>query len=457
MIRLACLIEDLNQKTVKKANSKTKLRPIVLLGFAIPLSLLPLFLWREQFTLLFWFGDEWDLLDQISRQGFWPWTLGVFAENFVPLFKILWGGLLVAGGGNYMAMIISVWMTHFLVVLTFGLLMGRAGFSLFSTITSMGLLGLSASNVETLAWSVQWSSVLSAFFFLVGALVLTRRSCWNEPLNWQERLVVFGLSAASALCFSRGVLTGIALAIFLFCQPFTFLRKNPAQRICDLACCLTPGVTIAVVIFLSASGNHRANLSYSQFLSVVEFAATYLAANPFWRLLNLDLAGWNWSVWLAVGFKIGIATVALILASPMQLRLLWMLIALDFGNAVMLGIGRYHTGVPAACSLRYQYFSLICSLPFLATLLQWIFNFRKVWPPLLANSFLKATTVVVLFITAVWQWPERASWFGNARGRVTRDQLSADSAWQAAECSLPGMPFLPLKRGAELTKQFRLH
>ena len=40
---------------------------------------------REDFARLFWFGDEWDLLDQIWKTGFWEWMWQAFAERIAVL------------------------------------------------------------------------------------------------------------------------------------------------------------------------------------------------------------------------------------------------------------------------------------------------------------------------------------------------------------------------------------
>ena len=40
------------------------------------LTFAPLGWCGRDFGDLFWFGDEWDQLDQISRHGFWTWTIG---------------------------------------------------------------------------------------------------------------------------------------------------------------------------------------------------------------------------------------------------------------------------------------------------------------------------------------------------------------------------------------------
>src|ERR1039458_228114 len=61
------------------------------------LALAPFVAYHRLFGRLYWFGDEFDLIDQIDRIGFWRWIWLVFAANFVPVFKLLWGVVLGDG------------------------------------------------------------------------------------------------------------------------------------------------------------------------------------------------------------------------------------------------------------------------------------------------------------------------------------------------------------------------
>ena len=79
------------------------------------------------FSRLYWFGDEFDLIDQIVRLGFWRCVWLAFAENFVPLFKVLWGGSVVLFRGSYAVMIALVWLTHALNVGLLGRVMRTCG------------------------------------------------------------------------------------------------------------------------------------------------------------------------------------------------------------------------------------------------------------------------------------------------------------------------------------------
>jgi hypothetical protein len=168
------------------------------------LALAPFVAYHRLFGRLYWFGDEFDLIDQIDRIGFWRWIWLVFAENFVPVFKLLWGGGVLAFGGSYLAMVATVWLTHALNVALLGRVMRTCGLSWVAVICAQVAFGLSPANIETLAWTVQWSAVLSVTFMLLAFDGFFRAPSGPASFAW---------SAASALSFSRGVLAGPLLAL----------------------------------------------------------------------------------------------------------------------------------------------------------------------------------------------------------------------------------------------------
>src|ERR1035438_5327332 len=160
------------------------------------LALAPFVAYHRMFGRLYWFGDEFDLIDQIDRIGFWRWIWLVFAENFVPVFKLLWGGGVLAFGGSYLAMVATVWLTHALNVALLGRVMRTCGLSSVAVICAQVAFGLSPANIETLAWTVQWSAVLSVTFMLLAFDGFFRAPSGPASFAW---------SAASALCTSRRI------------------------------------------------------------------------------------------------------------------------------------------------------------------------------------------------------------------------------------------------------------
>jgi hypothetical protein len=169
--------------------------------------------------------------------GFGRWTGAMFAENFVPLFKLLWGGALLGLGGSYAAMLWLLWLTHALNTALLGRLLFRAGLTWPGVALALVCFALPVANLETLGWSVQWSAILALAFLLAWSAVardprLTPR--WLE-LAGARALVL--CAAASALCFSRGVLTGGVLAAALL-LPLLSRRAEAGWR--TRAACLVP-------------------------------------------------------------------------------------------------------------------------------------------------------------------------------------------------------------------------
>jgi hypothetical protein len=320
---------------------------------------IPLAWCLEDFRALFWFGDDWDLLNQISQQGFRPWVGTTFAENFVPLFKILWGAAVHIGGGSYFFMVCALWATHMANTWLLARLLRRGGLGVTATVLASVIFGLESSNIESLAWAVQWSSLLSTTFFLAAALVCTPALSGESRWTSGRLALLAATVAASALSFSRGILTGLSLGIAgLF--PGGISRR---RWILFLIATLVPPVVVAAVIATQSSGNHRDLLPHLG--EAFEFGLWIFAFNPLFRLLDLGSAN---SLTLAViGFsKVAVIVLAFAFSTRQVRCLLLVLLLVDLGNAALLGIGCYHTGLPAALSFRYQYAALLCTAPFLA-------------------------------------------------------------------------------------------
>ena len=415
------------------------------------LALVPLWVYRDDFRSLFWFGDDWDQLDQIARFGFWSWTWQAFAENFVPLFKMAWGGLALAAHGSYFAMILAIWLTHALNVALLGKLLRQEGFGWTSTALSLAGFGLSSACIEILAWSVQWSAVMSMSFFLLAALWYGRAPAETSP-NQRFLWILAALVAASALTFSRGVLTGLSLA-------FSALLLAPAARPtvarAKLAvCCFLPAAGVAGLIFALSSGNQHELVRGSHLGEMAQFGAWYFSLNPLYRLLATDSWGSRTTLLL------GALRVALMLwvfwrATSRQRRFLGLLLAFGLGDSVLLGIGRYHTGLECTISSRYHYNALLCTLPFaglavesaLGSVLAWFTRIRR------------TVAAVLVAMAALWvcrDWRQYAHDYGDSRGRHTRD-LIFHQARPPDQGAIPGIPFLSTTRARDLTAIYHLH
>ena len=410
---------------------------------AAGLALLPGVVCARALGDLWWFGDDWDLLDQIQRIGFARWMLVPFAENFVPLFKVLWGGLVFAGGGDYRPLIAALWLTHALNAALLARVLLAAGFAPLPVAFATALFAVSSANIESLAWSVQWSALLATSFFLAAAGILPQPA---SPA-WRRRLLLAAFSAASALAFSRGVLTGLALAAATL-VPWPATGRPWRERWGDAFASAAPALAVGATIFFAASGNHRALGGHLG--DAAAFALCHWSVAPLHRLLGA--VTWHWPLILALGaVKLTIILGVLRTATPSQRRLLVLLLLLDLGNAALLGIGRHHTGLPAANSERYYYTSLLCFLPFLALAFErWLQPFGR------ARHALAGVMLTLAIVLAARGWPAAAENFAQSRGRNTRELLLQRND-PPAEGAVPGIPFLPTRRARDLIEAYGLH
>jgi len=410
-------------------------------------SLAPLGIFFRDFRELFWFGDEWDLLNEIDRTGFWPWTVQVFAENFVPLFKVLWGGAAQVGGGSYLLMLALLWLTHAANTVLLGRVLRAAGAGWFATLLALGLFSLTPGNLETLGWTVQWSAVLATTFLLLG-LDLQQRAA--PTAGWRHTLALTACAAGSALCFSRGVLTGGVLAAGSLLRQCDATSRAPWSRILGrVAAGILPAVGVAALILGLSSGNHQHPGGY--LAEMFGFGLAYFCLNPLYRLLELDSFGPFTTA------ALGLLKVALIVSQLRRQRgalrrLLVLLVLFDLGNAALLGVGRFHTGLEAALSSRYQYGSLLATLPFAALLLD-------SWLARLPARLVRPVAAAVL-LGLIWRearhWPTEVHGFCAERGTTAR-RLVFGPEPPAPAGAMPGIPSLTGEHARELTRRFGLH
>lgn len=409
-------------------------------------TLLPFLIFYRDFAQLFWFGDEWDLLDQIDQMGFRLWTTRVFAENYVPLFKLLWGGVVFLFGGSYMALLTLLWLTHALNTVLLGRLLRHARFGWTATLFSQAAFALVPQNLETLGWGVQWSAVLAVTFMLGGLDVLFRRpdATTGRDLHVDP---AFWLTAASALSFSRGVLTGGVL--WLASVSSALNRPWITRGLAGLRY-LLPGFAVAVVIMLYSSGNHR-HMGADTLTAGLNYALWYFSLNPFHALFSVDSWGPVTTTLLAV-LKVALLLWGLICHTGATRRLLFLLLVFDLGNALLLGVGRYHTGLETTVSSRYQYSALLATLPFAGL---WFESLLHRLP----NSFRWPGTILTLALLIIFfcrQWPEEVSVFSEYRGVQAR-RIVFEEKNPPAQGAIPGIPSFTTARARELAKKYRLH
>ena len=417
-------------------------------------ALAPLVANGSRFRDLFWFGDDWSMLDQWNRAGFWRWLNQMFTEDYVPLFKVVWGALVVGSSGSYFTMIVALWLTHALNVALFGKLLRQEGFGWIATALTLAVFGLASGNVESLAWSAVLTGLLSATFLLGAALWFGRSGAPAARLSGRGYAGLCALILAGALCFPRGVLISFALAAVCF-LPWREARSNLGPRLRAAAACLPPGIVVSLLIFVYAGGNHRQLAGgHVPLGAAAQFGAWYLSLSPLYRLLPID--SWGWRTTLILGaLKLALVVWALARSGGRTRRLLFVLLLVDLGNAVLLGIGRYHTGLPASIGSRYQYYALICTLPFIGF---WVETMLRSWTG--ARAGLRTAIALALVAGAgAWvarDWGAVSEWFAAGRGRNTRYILFED-AHPPAMGAIPGIPFLATDRAQELVRHYHLH
>lgn len=409
-------------------------------------AIVPFVLFNRQFGQLYWFGDEWDLLDQIDRMGVWQWSWQVFAENFVPVFKLLWAGAVHLGGGSYLFMLGCLWCTHALNTYLFGRLLRSVGMGWTGVLAGQVLFALPPQNWETLAWSVQWSAMLSTCFLLMSALLLVpllRQS--SHLIHWTAFAGVFICCLFSAWSFSRGVLTGILVAAgwLLVVQNGTVTR-----RLLPAVIFVVPSALTAVLIASFSSGNHQHMDGH--LVDAIHYALCNFLLNPFHALLGTDSWGPYTTVLLSL-LKLALISWGLWRA-PAGLRLFLLLaVVFDLGNAALLGIGRYHTGILTAISSRYQYGSLLATAPFLAFWLE-----QQIGRCRVAGLHLPVKVTVLSLLLLIGRgWHGQISLIIPSRGTAPRETLAEASP--ASRFDVAGIPSMSLERARQVAEKFHLH
>jgi hypothetical protein len=414
-------------------------------------ALVPFVVWQHQFRELFWFGDDLFLLDQLAAMGLRDWSIHVFSENFVPLFKVLWGGAAVGFGGSYAAMLWLLWLTHALNTVLLGRLLLRAGFPWFAALATQLVFALTPANLESLGWSVQWSAVLAASFLLIALWWQGESTAPTPARSWRLQVPLLLLSAASACSFSRGVLTGPVLTLgFIVPGLLAGNWRAAARSWTAVLPALVPAVAVALAIIVFSPGNHQQMGGH--WGEAVAFGAGYLLLNP--GHLIFGETSLQPAVLVLLGAaKVGIVAGALFVARGRTRHLLLLLLAYDLGNAVLLGIGRYHTGFLAAMSSRYQYSSLLATLPavflLVAALLERL-------PRHLAPRVVSVCALGLLAGFLLLGWPAALAEFVPWRGTEVRRLIFAP-ATDDPGARVPTLEFMHIERAKALQRAYGLH
>jgi len=362
-------------------------------------SVLPLIVFWRPFHELYFFHDDWELLEGAARSNLWAWLLQPFlGESLIPVFKLLWLGALQAFGGSYFAMICLLWATHLANCLLLGWLLARFSAPPAAIAFAVLTFGLAWSNIETLGWSVQWGSQLALLFFLVA---------WH----WLLHIIgggggVAGYAlclVASALTSSRGIISGLLLGLFLL---FTAGHRGQKMFLCGVSVTPTLLATLAMVALVGHG-------SYANLPSGLSYAAHYYLLNPLYHLVSIPHKTVSILALCFYGFvKIGVIVWALRKADERLRPLLLALVAFDLLNAVALGFGRYHTGINTSVSSRYQYISLLCFGPAAGLLVA------------RSRLLLQAALFLVWVPILAYPWNRHAPRWAGWRGSEIRDRLA---------------------------------
>ena len=414
-------------------------------------ALLPLVIWREKFGQLFWFGDDLLLIDQITVMGLWIWIREVFSENFAPLFKLLWGGAVLNLGGSYLGMLWLLWLTHAANTLLLARLLARVGFPWFAVLGTTLIFALTPTNLETLGWSVQWSAVL-ATTFLLAALLWHERQTERSRHGWRLFVPLVVLSAASACSFSRGVLTGGVLALAALWPALQLGAWRPIMRRLPASLLpLLPAIAVALAIAQFSRGNHQQMAGH--WGEALQFAAGYFLLNPL-HDFGVGASLSPIAIGLLAALKLGAISWGLWTSSPRVRMLLVLLLVYDLGNAALLGVGRYHTGFLAAMSSRYQYGSLLATLPFFALAAEAALDRGLRYDRLLTWG--KAVALAAIVAVLLRGWPAPLAEFTRWRGTELR-QLLAAPATNDPNVKVTALDFMHVERAKALVRAYHLH
>jgi hypothetical protein len=386
-------------------------------------TVLPLLFFAGEFAKLYWFGDDWDMLDGASRLGLWRWVPEPFLkESVIPVSKLFSIAAVRLFGGSYFAMIALLFATHAANVWLYGDILRRLQVPVIAIAFALGSFGLAWSNIETLLWFIQWTPILAMTFFLTAWLWLVAR----EPRGPAGIAGYTLLLGASALSSSRGIVSGLAAALFAWCT---------GRRRRLILAAIVPAAALIVVMNVVMAGRPA-----PLFSDAALFAVYHWLLNPLYLLLPFPHKTVNGSALLICG-AVKLAVIAgAWLRWRDQRTLLATLLCFDLLTSASAGYARVGTGLAASVSSRYQYISLFCFGPFAG---------------LVVAGQRRALAVVVLiawFAVLAWPWRRHAPRWANERGVEVRRALAAaadnDPLWPTQ---------MTAGRARELIREYNLH
>lgn len=412
----------------------------------------PLVVHSQYFWKFFYFMDEWALIDQMESLGYYTWVFGFFAENFVPVFKLLWSGLIFAGGGNYHLLLIAGFANHMVILFLMGYLLRMWGLGLFPILFSQLVVGLNYTHIEVLSWSSQWTALLAFTSFLLVLIPFSQAYLEKKVISWWMCGVIALVSSAGALSFSRGVLNGVVLVatcvvLWLLRDPRVKYTWRPAFF------AMAPCVVIALIIAIW-SYTHSANFSNSgSRLGIIVSHFLYrISLNPWYQ----QIRGLQISVSLSIlllQLNLLAAGLGIYWAKPRFRPLLYVLILFFLGDAALLALGRNHLPVDTVPAWRYQYFTLVVFAPFVGLVVEKLIQFMPF------QYVRMACYAVALLWTSQWvfkPWKHHLPTWSEHRGTITRELLVAEDL-DLKDHTISRYHKVTNERSVELKEKYNLH
>ena len=407
----------------------TSLRNFKLPFFAAILSVLPFLIWLPKFKLLYWFHDDWELLNDWTTFGTAAWIRQPMGENFAPVFKLLWVGAIYLTGGSYLGMITLLWITHLAILFLLAMLLVRCDFSANAAAVSVLLLGLAWTNIEILGWATQWSALLCTLFLMIAWVALAGSVGRGAAILAIVALVLGGAT------FVRGIPYGAVLGVF-------WLLSRRKLRYAALLFATSLILSIPYGHLLATHPNFQ-HMEPSRIAAMALWARNYLLLNPLYLLLSYPAkAADTKALWIFGAMKILVMMAALLVATEAQRRLLWTLLLFEIANAALIASGRYDTGSAGEISSRYQYAALLCFGPFLGVVIARMARAKALFYACLIGLALAITI----------PWGRHLDRWSYERGTRVRESISSTPDDQRF-----GLPSITAGRAHELIAKYRLH
>ena len=431
-----------------------KIQDAILYSGVALIALFPVVYFNALLSRLFWFGDDFAFISDIRQLGFSSWFPSPFGENFLPLFKGYWSAIFFLGGGSAALAIEANWVLHAFNTVLLARLLRLMRFSRLASATGAAMFAIAAANVEVLTWSMGGSTILACTFLLLAMVSHVTPKISPGVKTFRT----FGWIVAGTLSHARGVIAGPALAATEFFGDAKEVKTG--ARLFRSALLVLPSVAVGTTIFLLAPDNHQQVLgSGNLLLRAGRFGFWYIAANPFVPLLAANGRSWTcFALSTSSVLALGVLKFAIMFAAwkgtrgPRRAAVIALIVA-ELCTAALLGLGRSEGEPPLAMSSRYQYGSLICTIPLVLAAIEAVGEkwsvFRKFSKPIL-GALLAAG---ILWNIALWQdlLPPWVRW----RGEGTRKILSATSRPEGRD--LPGADFLTNDEARSLVKRYDLH